>query len=104
MHAGASLLVNVQVHENSRMHIMSFYNFLVVSFLESLGLLLLKMCLSRPNDTITHICYCCVMLSYNWSAHHIRCPSAQLILFTELWLIIRMKRDTSSEIHHYIDM
>jgi hypothetical protein len=34
----------------------------------------------------------------------IMCHIAQLILFTELWLITRMKRDTCSEIHHYIDI
>lgn len=53
------------------------------------------------------------LLPHKWDYHitsnllsdlFIRCRNAQLILFTELWLIIRMKRDTSSEIHHYIDI
>jgi len=53
------------------------------------------------------------LLPHKWDYHIIsnllsdlliRCPSAQLILFTEPCIIIRMKRDTSSEIHHYIDM
>lgn len=55
MHAGANLLVNVQVHESSRMHIMSFYNFLVVSFLESLGLLMLFKMVFKQTKPYYHI-------------------------------------------------
>jgi hypothetical protein len=34
----------------------------------------------------------------------VRFPSAQLILFTELWLIIRITRDNFSEIHCLIEI
>lgn len=55
MNAGANLLVNVQVCESSRMHIMSFYNFLVVSFLELLGLPMLFKMVFKQTKPYYHI-------------------------------------------------
>jgi len=67
MHAGANLLVNVQVRENSRMHIMSFYKFLAVSFLESLGLLMLLKIVFKQTKPYYHtylllLCYVTLQL------------------------------------------
>ena len=71
MHAGANLLVNVQVCESSRMHVMSFYNFLV-SFLESLGLpMLFKMVFkqTKPYYHIYLLLLCYVKLQLVSSSH-----------------------------------
>lgn len=54
MHAGANLSVNVQVRESTRMHIMSFYNFLV-SFLGSLGLMMLFKMVFKQTKPYYHI-------------------------------------------------
>ena len=54
MHADANLLVDVQVCKSSRMHIMTFYNFLVF-FPESLGLLMLFKMVFKQTKPYYHI-------------------------------------------------
>jgi len=72
MHAGANVLGNVQVCESSRMHIMSFYNFLVVAFQESLGLLMLFKMVFKQTKPYYHIyllLLCYVKLQLVSSSH-----------------------------------